>query len=232
MARPVPDMPRVPSDEEVDRSIGADLVARILAELPAHARQVLTWQVLVGCRPGEACGLRWDELAGDLAILRRGKTFRRTGQPRVIRLNAAARELIERQPKRSSYVFLNGQGEAYKPAGLRSIFKRAARRVGVEVTGTYQLRHSWAQAAYDSGLIGDGSLGELMGHRPNSPATKQYVKNRARRAIRDAEALGAPIPVDLPPALDQQTQGEIESSRGSGEPNRRRNAKGRRRRSA
>lgn len=203
LQRPIPRLPRLPRIESKDRSISTEDMNRVFSHLPDRAKSILTFQLLTGCRPGEACLLKHDEIQGDVCELHRGKTFARTGQPRLIHLSDAAKKLIAEQPTTDGYVFLNRFHRPYKPSGLRSILRRAGEAAGVKVSGTYQLRHSWAQAAYDTGLIGLAELGAMLGHEHGSTATLVYAKMRRKRITDAAKCLAEPIVLDpLPKVRD------------------------------
>lgn len=79
-------------------------------------------------------------------------------------------------------VFTNRFGRAYKPSGLCSVLKRNG---GIT---PYQLRHTFAQTASDSGQVPVEVLARLLGHT-DTKTTAFYFKVRDQRAIQAAKIL-------------------------------------------
>jgi integrase len=227
MPVPVPAMPRLPATELADRSIGREQLEQIFAALQPRARAILAFIALTGCRPAEACLLTHEEVHGDICELLRGKTFKRTGRPRILYLSPAAHEAIAAAGTSYGYVFRNKGDQPYRPSGLRSIFRRAAAKAGVKATGTYQLRHSWAQFALDSGVISQDGLGEALGHALGSPATRQYAHITQRRALKEVRSLDALVSPSPAQATGRGSRGETSPRRKTGRQNRRKTAKAR-----
>lgn len=203
MTQSPPELPRLPQPPEVDRSLNRDQVAKLFAAVPKKAGDILRFIALTGCRPDEACQLIVDEIRGEVCELRRGKTFTRTGRPRVLYLSPAAAEIIQRQKRKSGYVFLNRDGKAYQPSGLRSIIRRAGERAGIAIAGTYQLRHSYAQAALHTITLDE--VGELLGHVPGSRSTRIYARIKADRALNAAKSLDGLVSHDQQPPAHPAT---------------------------
>ena len=203
MLAPVPDAPTPLKSSRVARDLGPQALFDIFEAMgprQRHARNLCEFILCCGCRPEEACLLKYDEIHGNRAELLRGKTFARTGNPRILHLSTMALKLIDNQPTSRGYVFLSGRGKPYTSAGLRCIFKRAASRAGYpDVTGPYQLRHSWAQYALDSGLVTLDELGEALGHETGSPITRVYARVSSDRAAKAVKDLPSPLPSDPPP---------------------------------
>lgn len=181
----VPDLPKLPAVPKVRRDIPLPILEKIWAKLPPRSRDILGWMRWTGARPGEACLLKHEEIGEQIAELERGKTWKRTGQPRDIVMSERAVEILRRQPTKTGYVFLSRLGRPYSPAGLRSIIKRAARRAGYDLGGSYRLRHTFAQQLVDAGASID-DVGAALGHEPGSRQTQIYARvqqARVKRAI-------------------------------------------------
>lgn len=177
--------PRAPKDIPL-----ADL-ARVFANLPAGTDRVLRFIIATGCRPGEACRLQWSEvdLAAKVCTLASHKTGRRTGRPRTIYLTPAAVAVLEQTPRTGATVFRNRRGGPFTTGGLRSVLRRRG------FTGTYQLRHTFAQHALDQG-VGVAELSALLGHT-DLRMVSVYAQVRDKRARAVAETLAAPAPLQL-----------------------------------
>ena len=144
---------RRPRDYKLD---AIDAAWRTLGQ----AKDVLSFILEIGCRPGEACRLLWVhvDLDQDVCILDAHKTGKKTGRPRTLYLTAHAKELITRQPHLSSHVFLNGRKRPYTSSGLRQILKRRG------LPGAYGLRHTRAQHMLDDGVAME-DVAAWLGHR-------------------------------------------------------------------
>lgn len=204
MLQQPPELPALPQPSEVDRSLTKEQLAAIFEHVPQRAGDVLRFIAVTGCRPAEACELTHEEIRGSLCELRRGKTFARTGKPRVLYLSPAALELVARQlksqkrrkntPPPTGPVFTNRMGSPYQPRGLRTILRRAGIKAKVGITGPYQLRHSFAQHALDKLTLDE--VGELLGHVAGSRATRTYARIRGERALAAAQSLDALVSPD------------------------------------
>lgn len=128
-----------------------------------------------------------------------------------------------RQPDsalREQNVFRSRLGTPYTPAGLRSILRRRG------LTGAYQLRHTLAQAALDSGVRME-DVAKLLGHS-DLRMVQVYAQVRSQRARTVAANLAAPAPpqpdaaarraawVALQAARDKRRQNPRRSKGGSG----------------
>ncbi len=87
-----------------------------------------------------------------------------------------------------AHVFLSRLSEPYTPAGLRSIVKRAAKDAGIDLTGSYRLRHTFGQWMVDSGASID-EVGAALGHEPGSRETQRCAQLRRDRVVKAIESL-------------------------------------------
>lgn len=133
-----------------------------------------------GMRRGELLGLRWKDIRGAEAIVRgkREKT-------RVVPLNAAALDVLRRQPRRSEYVFdIPGRSSL-------SILRRSTEAVR-EITGIdfslHDCRHFFATQ-----LLGAGvdlvTIAEILGHS-RSTVSLIYSHTDPERKKQAVERLG------------------------------------------
>lgn len=89
-------------------------------------------------------------------------------------------------------MFLSRLGKPYTPAGLRSIVKRAAKDAGIDLPGSYRLRHTFGQWMVDSGASID-EVGAALGHEPGSRETQIYAQLRRDRVVKAIESLDAQV---------------------------------------
>lgn len=170
-----------------DRSLSPADVARLIRALPERTRALVRFLALTGVRPSEACLLQWSEVAGRALQLRRGKTFQRTGQPRVVHLSSAAADLLHhlKESGCQGFVFLSHRGHPWTVSGLRASVRRASNRLSMGPVSIYSLRHSFAQSLIDAGAS-ESDVAAALGHQPGSRAIRHYVRvteQRARRAL-------------------------------------------------
>lgn len=196
-----PTMPKMPKPKPALKSVSTDTLAAAFADLPSGARGILRFILHTGCRPAEACRLKWSDvdLAAGVCRIAKHKTDR-YGQERVLYLTPEARAAIESSERIGDYVWNSWFGRPYSPAGLRSILRRRG------IDGAYALRHTFAQHALDSG-VDWATLARMMGHA-DLQTVSHYARIRDQQAIRAAESLPSPLP----------TQPQRPVSDGSAEP--------------
>lgn len=113
-------------------------------ELPDHAKQIVRFSVAVGARSSNVFCLRWKDVDLDAKVFRvdasefKGK--RSVGFP----LPAEAIEVLEQQRgAHPDYVFTDQLGRA--PVGsIKTCWKKACKRAGLEGLRVHDLRHTWA----------------------------------------------------------------------------------------
>ena len=223
----IPVMPELPTLEKPPKHprdySHADL-QKIFTSLPESARPILLFILETGCRPSEACKLRWEhvDLETRLCVIERHKIVKRTGEPRMIALSPAAAEILEAIPKHDGHVFLNRLKKPFKPGGLRTTLRRCTNGAHRSV---YSLRHTRAQTILDNG----GSLEDVAAILGNSVSTATvYAKIRAERARRVASTLPSPLQPKLDADSTRRSADARSRSRRARKPTRRRSATDRR----
>ncbi len=158
----------------------------------------LEFMLSTGCRPGEACGLRWRDVTLEpepLVELTEHKTQKATGKSRLIPLNQQAADLILRLRRSQETaqpdwpVFdASRQGRPLRTNGMYQTVRRACLATGCPQWSPYQIRHTVASIV----VARTGSEVEasaLLGHTPGSNVVQRYSRNRLTSARRGAEAL-------------------------------------------
>lgn len=203
----MPDVPTLEKPPRHPRDYDQTQLQEIFGSLPKSPDPILRFILETGCRPSEACRLRWEDvdLSVGLCVIDRHKIVKRTGEPRTIALSPAAREIIEKCPHREGFVFLNRLKQPFKPGGLRTTLRRCTQK---KYSRVYSLRHTRAQSILDNG----GSLEDVAAILGNSANTATiYAKIRAERARRVASTL--PSPLQPKPAAHSTPQNAAARSR-------------------
>ena len=166
----MPRVPRLSKGMRFPRDIEQVDIDRVWKSLPRFAKPILTFILETGCRPSEACRLHWDhvDLEKGLCTMTEHKTAH-GGRVRILALPSAAREVVEKIPRRFGFVFLSRLAEPYTSPGLRA------------------LRHTRAQRMLDNGY----SLQDVaawLGHSDLS-TVGVYAQIRAERLREIAKGL-------------------------------------------
>ncbi len=135
---------------------------------PAQAAYLQTL-LLVGARPGELLGLRWD----DINTQWRGLTIRdKVEGERVIPLTPFVWHLLAGLPRRGVYVFASEDGDSpmSKPHKAHA---SACAVAGIEGLTLHGLRRSFGTLSEWLELPA-GVVAQIQGHKPSATAEKHY----------------------------------------------------------
>lgn len=152
----------------------------------ARFRQVLFFLWLTGCRPGEAAGLRWNEvdLEAGVIVLRQHKTIKtqRKPKPRIVPLVPVAVNLLRflKKHSRCDHVFVTHRGTPWNRFNLGLRLRRARTKAGVaQDAKLYGVRHAFGTRGIVNGLD-IKTLSLLMGHE-TTQMTEHYLHLAGRR---------------------------------------------------
>lgn len=198
--RPLP--VRLPAQPRRPAGMQPQEIAAVFRELERspHRRRVsliLRFIAATGCRPSEACNLRWSDvdLGAGVCRLAAHKSAKQTGAARMIYLTAPAAMLLAGLERSAEVVFPSRRGERFTPAGLRCSWRRAFDaafpHAPMQRRGPYRLRHSFAQAAVE--VLPLQELAGLMGHR-SLATTQRYYAMRDARLVAAASRVSPPVP--------------------------------------
>lgn len=181
---PRPVLTRFLSRDEVDRLHAALDAHRGRAGSGRQQADVIRLLLLTGCRLGELVRLRWSEVDGDVLRLTDSKTG-----PRTVWLSAAARTIVERQPRTgSSWVFPAPCGARHRPLDL-SAWKSVRRAAGLAGVRLHDLRHTFASHAVLQG-VPLPVVARLLGHAQER-MTLRYAHVSDHETEAAAERIGA-----------------------------------------
>jgi integrase len=188
------------SAEEARRLTPAELRALIDA-VPERNRMLVELMARMGLRPGEAYALTVEQFDGAARKLKIDRTisaerFTKTGQPRELTLPTIIAEHLAGHIERYStngLVFPNEDGNEYTLSGFRTIFQRAAAKLGVNHGfSPKDLRHTAAAFAIAHGAnVYD--VQQMLGHAKPSITLDVYGFMWSGSADRLAAALETAI---------------------------------------
>lgn len=190
------EMPETATPRKSPRDYPVSTIAKALAGLRDPTRSIATFIFTTGCRPVEACRLRWEwyrpesgELGSFILPDDQHKTGKATGQTSTIALTREARAVIDARWKNRGdrdLVFTNRDSQPYTTPGLRSTLAKH------KVSRTYGLRHTFAQTVLDRGVPLE-EVAALLRHA-DVRTTQIYAQVRNERALRAASRLTSLVP--------------------------------------
>lgn len=170
---------RVPTVAEIHRIL--DACATYDQPWFAALLQLL---VLTGCRLSELRNARWCDLTPEGLVLPDSKTG-----PRLVVLNAAARQVLEAVPRHTRH------DRILDPGDVHSRWFALRAKLGAPDLRIHDLRRGFASAGVAAGLSLE-AVGQLLGHR-NAQTTKRYaylVTDAARVATEAVASRLLPAP--------------------------------------
>jgi integrase len=154
-----------------------------LTQGPESAMKLL---MLTGARKNEILTLRWEDV--DLANLRIQLLDSKTGF-KIIRLPAAAAEILGGMEREESRYVFPGRGGKGHLSDLKHPWKRVLAKAGIDGRWRlHDLRHAFASAAVNAGASLP-LIGCLLGHR-NTQTTARYAHIAQNSAAELAERTG------------------------------------------
>ena len=170
------------SAEEV-RRLG-QVLQHYEACFPTHVA-IIRLLLLTGCRKQEILSLRWNEYREGHLHLEDSKTG-----PRMVWLSSPARQVLDRRPRRSPWVFPSQSTKSHISKGaIRHIWYRIRTDAGMPDVRLHDLRHTYASLAIMQGESVP-TVGRLLGH--SSPSTTLKYIHLADSMVSDAaETVGA-----------------------------------------
>ena len=166
---------RFMSPDEIRRVV--EVLNRYDETRPAQAN-FIRLLLLTGCRKGELLTLKWRDY-------REGKLFLRDSKngPRTVWLSSAAREVLERLPRKNAWVFPSHWGNLEHLSGIADFWRDVCTEASLHDVRPHDLRHTYASIALMHGET-VLTIGRLLGH--DQPGTTLKYTNFADAAAREA----------------------------------------------
>lgn len=207
VSRPVPR-----KDEIRETEAQALTVEELRAVLEALEAEPLKWQALVhvlidtGCRRGECCGLKWEDvdLEGRVLTIRRNLCYTpqkgvyvdtpKSGKVREVDIGPETAALLAslRGQSKGGYVFTREDGvEPMHPQSPTRYLKKLSAKCGVPDLHPHKLRHTFASVAITAGAD-VASVSEALGHSDKAVTLRMYThadaesRRRAAQLFREA----------------------------------------------
>ena len=174
-----------------ERFLSPDEVRRVVEVLnryddtrPSQAA-VIRLLLLTGCRKGELLTLKWRDC-------REGKLFLRDSKngPRTVWLSSAAREVLDRLPRKSAWVFPSRWGNLDHLSDITGFWRDVRTEADLRDVRPHDLRHTYASIALAHGET-VLTIGRLLGH--DHPGTTLKYTNFADAAAREAVDAVSPV---------------------------------------
>lgn len=165
---------------------------RLLAELPAHLREMAIFKVNTGTREQEVCGLKWKwevsvpELNTSVFIVPGERV--KNAEDRLIVLNSTAMAAVNRQRGNGSeYVFTYRGNRVARM--MNSAWKRARAAAGIPAR-VHDLKHTFGRRLRAAGVHRE-TRKVLLGHR-DGDITTHYSAPEIEELLEAAERVSGP----------------------------------------
>ena len=157
--------------------LSADDIKSLLGVITMRwLKDLILFDLNTGLRRGELINLHWQDvdLASSVILVRNTDTFTTMSRTeRAVPLNSQAREILERLPRRSHYVFINSSGRKLLGKYVSECFREAVIRAGINPKiHWHSIRHSFASFAVKQNIdiyhlqkiLGHSSISVTMGY--------------------------------------------------------------------
>jgi integrase len=136
-----------------------------------------------GARPAEVAAVRAEDIDGDWLVIRGGEDGTKNYQERLVPINKALREVIEREG------FEQRTGRLFNINTPTRALKNACDRLGMDSVTPYTLRHFFATSCMEAG-VDVATVADWMGHKDGGVLLlKTYTHVRRAHSLREAARL-------------------------------------------
>jgi integrase len=190
------------ADEELELDLGADpsygirrvhvgrrehepwpqeLIARFMADAPAHLAFAVRLALGTGLRRSDLVKLRWDDLRdGNIEVCQQ-----KTGEPVVIGCTKELCSELETMPRLGATIIVGERGKPLSAASLSVMIRKKLRSMGVNGYSIHGLRKNAGNALAEA----DGTEREIMvrlGHKSAQMAAHYTKRASQKKLVRSA----------------------------------------------
>lgn len=171
---------------ETKRFTDEELVKLLNRMSDLDFKDLILFGLLTGLRPQELRGLKKDHIMRDsqgalYIYIEKHKTARMTHlpKPRSVPLVPEAVEIYERQMQshpETDLLFVNADGNPYKPRSFRQRLMRWCTRAGIKPRSPYALRHTFGSLEAEAN-VNQAVIAQVMGHQILQTTTRYIANN-------------------------------------------------------
>ncbi len=186
---------RILDKEEIDRLIHCAC---------GHLKSVITLAINTGMRKGEILNLKWNDIDFEkhFIIIKESKS----GRSRKIPMNLSAINALRRIERESEYVFFNPKTKKCF-RDIKTAFKSACRRAGIENLRFHDLRHTAATYMVTGG-VDLVTVAEILGHA-DIKMTMRYAHPTPENKRKAVNVLNAIFDHQIKQMDEDQSQEEM-----------------------
>lgn len=186
-----PKLRQYPEPKRHIRWLRPEEVARLLAVLPRHLRDMVEFSLATGLRQSNVAGLRWDQIDLNRQVAMFAPGEMKNGEAFGLNLSETAMEVIRRQIGIHPTRVFTYRGNPVKQTNTHA-WSKALEKAGISNFRWHDLRHTWASWHVQSGTSLD-RLQELGGWE-SVEMVRRYAhlapEHLAKDASRIEQALG------------------------------------------
>jgi integrase len=134
-------------------------IDKVIEHCDPHYQSLFKFLFYTGCRPSEACGLKWSDISEDsihicrAAVRGEVRMTKSAKGRRDIPLTMKVKEVLLSTPKlHKDWVFVSKQVGLIDNSHLNRIWRRACEKAKVREAKSYWLRHSFVSVAAKNGV--------------------------------------------------------------------------------
>jgi len=136
-----------------------------------------------GARPAEVAAIRAEDIDGDWLVIRGGEDGTKNHEERLVPINKALREVIEREG------FEQRTGRLFHIKSTTRALHNACERLEMDAVTPYTLRHFFATSCMEAG-VDVATVADWMGHKDGGVLLlKTYTHVRRAHSLREAARL-------------------------------------------
>ena len=172
---------RIPAAEDVRKL--AQTIREQEKRCSLECAAMVEFAAYSGARPAEVAAVRAEDIDGDWLVIRGGEDGTKNYQERLVPINKALREVIEREG------FEQGTGRIFHISTPTRALRNACHRLGMDSVTPYTLRHFFATSCMEAG-VDVATVADWMGHKDGGVLLlKTYTHVRRAHSLREAARL-------------------------------------------